>query len=115
MLENASFVERKRNVAKSVRKSELKREFEKILMTMTSGKEPLEYGHGQWLELLKGKRILQQVVNSKCFKVKGAGGRDVQGKEKLLEIAKELIKKPLGKQPDDFQELYRLIMKRVNA
>jgi len=74
----------------------------------------LEYGKGRWLELLKGKPVLKQVVNGFC-EVRDRRGRFVQGTERLIQVAKQLVKLPLENQPQDLQQLCELIKKRITS
>lgn len=76
------------------------------------GQDKLEFEQGSWLEMIKGKYVLPTVIN-KCFRVKDAAGRYLQGKESRMEVVKSLLKLPLEHQPRDFNELYKLISTRV--
>ncbi|MBF0510325.1 MAG: hypothetical protein HQK57_15555 [Deltaproteobacteria bacterium] len=113
LLENPALLGRKKYVGETVHPSELEKRFEQILYEMTGGKEPLEYDQGEWLKLLPGKEVFN-VVGNQCFKVKDGQGRNLQGRDKIKEVAKELVRKPLIDQPNDFQELYRLISNMID-
>jgi hypothetical protein len=76
------------------------------------GQDELEFGHGSWLEMIRGKHVLPTVIR-KCFRVKDATGRNLQGKECCMEVVKGLLRLPLENQPADFNELYKLISTRV--
>jgi len=56
--------------------------------------------------------VLPRIIN-RCFQVKDAQGKFLQGKDKLNQIAKNLVRKPLKEQPDDFQRLYAIISHRI--
>jgi hypothetical protein len=102
------------NVAARVDFEEVKRRFNDILNIMTGGVEFLEFGIGKWLQMIQGKRVLARVVHSGCFKVVDREGNLLQGQEKINQVVKNLLKKDTAKQPDDFQELKRLIKERLN-
>lgn len=102
-------------VSKKISCCEIEQEFHQILNEMTGGKEILEFNSGTWLEKVQGKKILSQLVNSSCFKVKSTEGKDLMGREKLNEIVKELLRQDLKHQPSDFVELKGLIDKRVES
>lgn len=90
----------------------LERRLHEIVTELTDGNERLEYGCGRWLELVEGKPIFHLVVN-RFFEVRDNKGRFVQGDEKMAQVAKGLVRLPLSEQPDDFQQLERLIRKNV--
>jgi hypothetical protein len=73
----------------------------------------LEIGKGQWLELMKGKPILNALVG-KVFVVKNASGRILAGKEAVKILAEDLLAKGISEQPGDFQELYQLMVAKVS-
>lgn len=83
-----------------------------FLDELTGGHDPLEFGHGRWLELLRGKHVLPTVV-AHCFVVRAADGTRLQAPRNQLELARELLQRPLAEQPLDLQELRRLIEARV--
>jgi hypothetical protein len=86
--------------------------FETLADEFLGGQEDLEFGKGIWLEMIKGKPVLHTVVN-RCFEIKDQRRRLLQGPERLVQIAKNLVRKPLTEQPQDFQQLHYLIHKRV--
>ena len=112
--ERPEFAAQKRSVDSKVGKRAITRKFDDIVREMTANAEGLEFGRGDWLHMVKGKKVLPTVA-SKCFRVKDAAGALVPGRDGLNEIAKELVARPLEDQPDDFQSLYRLIEKRVSG
>jgi CRISPR/Cas system CSM-associated protein Csm2 small subunit len=93
----------------------LKELFEECLDTFTGGNEndTLEFERGQWLELMGGKKVLLSIINSSCFKMKDAQSNSLQGKVKLSEIVKDLVRKPIDEQPNDFQRLHEIISRRI--
>ncbi len=84
-----------------------------ISTEMLGGKTKPEFGHGTWQIMIKGKPIFPVLV-TKYFKVKDNSGKDVQGKRKQVEVVKDLLRKPLKDQPNDFIELHRLILDRMS-
>ncbi|MBF0497390.1 MAG: DUF4435 domain-containing protein [Deltaproteobacteria bacterium] len=117
LLKNPELSGREKYVAETVHPSELEKRFEQFLTEMTGGQEPLEYDQGKWLKLLPGKEVFHVVVGDGCFKVPftdSNGQRSyMEGHEKLKEVAKELVMKPLEVQPDDFQKLYQMISNMI--
>ncbi len=103
----------KNDVADRVDLDEVERRFDNILNIMTKGVEPLEFGTGKWLEMIQGKKVLPRVVHSGCFKVADRNGNLLQGQEKVNQIVKNLLRKDISKQPDDFRELRRLVEDRL--
>lgn len=81
---------------------------------MTGGTIPLEYGTGEWLNRMSGKEIFRGIAGQ-CFTVKDRSGTVIQGKEQNIEVAKELLRLPLGNQPSDFQSLVAKIKDRVKT
>ncbi len=73
----------------------------------------LEFGHGSWLQMIRGKHILRIVID-KCFRVKDVAGKYLQGDERRMAVVKSLLKLPLEDQPGDFNELCKLISARVS-
>lgn len=94
---------------------EIERRFNEILQEMTGGTDPMEYGTGRWLEMIQGKKVFSQVVHSSCFKVEDAKGNLLHGQEKMNQVVKNLLRKEVTIQPDDFQRLKNLIMHRRNS
>ncbi len=104
----------KKKVSNALRKNAIECKFEQIFKTLTGGIDPLEYNHGRWLELLKGKAILAKIMN-RCFTIKDLSGNILQGQVKLYEITKDLVSKPFEYQPDDFQRLHKIITDRIGV
>ena len=83
----------------------------KVLMGVT---DSVECGRGRWLDFLPAKGIMHEVLGSSLFVVKDRRSRILTGKEKEMEIIKNLLS-PGKRYPDDFIELERLIKKQVNS
>ena len=99
-------------VANAVSAEEVERRFGECLEAMTNGNDQLAFGSGDWLDRVSGKEILAQVINSRCFQVRARDGTVLQGREKIDEIAKDLLRNA-EYIPADFTELKRLIAKRI--
>ena len=109
----AQFPERLNFVRESVGAERLQAMFHDIYVRFTGDRYPLEYGVGEWLQFIKGKKVFPQVMGS-CFEVKDKNANRINGKDKLREIAKDLVKKGIDVQPQDFQDIHRIIMKRIS-
>ena len=88
-------------------------QFEKRLKSMTGDKENLTYGTGQWVAMIRGKKVLPQLLNSGGFQVTDASGQPLTGKEMQKEIVKDLIKNNVNSLPEDLVKLPKLIQERV--
>jgi len=105
----------KSDVAAAIDKDDIEHRFDDILNTMTNGSEQLEFGKGKWLEMTQGKKVFSQVINSNCFRVVDLEGNLLQGKDKINQVAKNLLRKEIEKQPDDFRKLKTLVEDRLSS
>ena len=105
----------KSDVAAVIDKDEIERRFDDILNIMTNGSVQLEFGKGKWLEMTQGKKVFSQVINSNCFRVVDLAGNLLQGKDKINQVAKNLLRKEIDKQPDDFRKLKTLVEDRLSS
>lgn len=99
-------------VENAVSTEEMERRFEECLEEMTNGNDQLAFGSGDWLDRVRGKKVLSQVINSGYFRVISTDGTQLQGREKINEVAKDLLRNAKYV-PADFTELKRLIAKRI--
>lgn len=106
------FEQHRTNVSNKVSTEEVERRFCECLELMTRGQDQLDFGRGDWLDMVQGKSVLTQVINSGSFQVRTLDGTALQGSEKLNEVVKDLLRK--DEQPSDFVELKRLITKRID-
>ncbi len=106
------FEQHRTNVSNKVSTEEVERRFYECLELMTDGQDQLDFGRGDWLDMVQGKSVLTQVINSGSFQVRTLDGTALQGSEKLKETVKDLLRK--DEQPADFVELKRLITKRID-
>ena len=106
------FKQHRTNIADKVSIEEVERRFCECLEAMTHGQEQLAFGQGDWLDMVQGKSVFRQVINSRSFQVRTSDGTALQGREKINEIVKDLLRK--DEQPADFVELKRLITRRID-
>ncbi|MGL6195489.1 MAG: hypothetical protein ACRC2T_11785, partial [Thermoguttaceae bacterium] len=111
LLDSLDFQTQSKKTSEKVSSSEIKRLFNERLEMLTGGKQSLEFGKGNWLEMISGKEILSQVINSNFFTLP----KGITQNKKVDAIARDLICKPIDKQPTDFQELRQLILKRIGS
>ncbi len=103
----------KKNVAAKGNLNEVEKRFKSTLHLMTNDVIPLKFGTGKWLEMIQGKKVLSQIIQSNCFKVVNQMGNPVEGQDKINIVVKNLLGKDISKQPDDFRELKKLIENRL--
>lgn len=114
LLARQEFASRRRAVSSSLTSRAISNRFSRTLEQITGGADPLEYGQGRWLELLKGKPVLQALVsNTRGIAVRDDDGKRLQGRDAISAIARDLLARPLCEQPDDFQQLHSLISAAV--
>lgn len=114
LLAKDDFAHKTQDVHEKLRKGFLTDMFEKTVNMFLDGSPEPEYGQGKWLEMVSGKHIFKIIVN-RCFQVRDAKGHALQGDERLKEVVKDLVRLPLQEQPDDFQELHRLISRQAQS
>ena len=103
----------RKDVSEKIDPDKIEQRFNEFLQKMTDGTDPLEYGNGRWLEMIQGKKVFSQVVNSNCFRVENAVGNLLHGQEKINQVVKNLLRKEVTIQPDDFRKLKVLIKDRI--
>ena len=108
------FGQHRTNVANKVSTEEVERRFYECLKLMTNDQDQLDFDRGDWLDMVQGKSVFAQVINSGSFQVKTSDGTALQGREKINEVVKDLLRQAEDVQPDDFMELKRLITKRID-
>lgn len=109
------FAKRSSDIESSVSAAEVERRFEEAVCKMTGGAKRLELGQGDWIAMLRGKKLLAQLVNSNFFEVRTKSGQALQGWDKINEVVKDLLRQDKSIQPPDFPELNTLIANRVGA
>lgn len=115
LISTNEFDSHRTNVEQKVSPVEVQDRFHSFLEQMTGGENKLEYGAGNWLSLIQGKKVLSQVIYSGCFQVKTADGTALSGPEKISEVVKDLLQKDESVQPADFVALKQLIDSRING
>ena len=111
---DSRFSQHRTNLGKKISVRERERRFSKHFNAMTGGQDQLALGVGDWLDMVQGKQVFAEVAHYSCFRVEAADGTVLQGRQKINEIVKELLRKPDNIQPEDFVELKQLITKRIN-
>ena len=88
---------------------------------MTLDQDQLAFGRGDWLDMVQGKSVFRQVINSGSFQVRTSDGTALQGREKINEVVRvgqnsweDLLRQDEDAQPADFVELKRLITRRID-
>jgi hypothetical protein len=113
LLNISNFLEHPQNISTLCSKEKIEQSFNQKLEFMTGGKAELEYGSGRWLDLIQGKPVFSQVINT-CFKVLDDVERKaLNGSEKMTYIAKSLLRRAPNNQPADFRALKQLICQRM--
>lgn len=113
LISQEKFPKRSEQVLNMLSKDALTERFETSLASMTGGGETLTYGKGRWIEMIRGKKVLPQLLNSGGFEVEDANGQTLTGKEMEKEIVKELVVKNADILPSDLVGLQRLIRECV--
>ena len=80
------FDQHRTSVDQKVSPEEVERRFHDFLSRMTGGLDQLTMGTGEWLDLIQGKKVLSQLINSGCFKVLTTDNTSLNGREKLNEV-----------------------------
>jgi hypothetical protein len=115
-LKDASeFEEHKVDVGLKVSSDELEHRFNNVVEEMLGKTENPTFGEGKWIDMIQGKKVLSQVVNSGCLKVPTMDDSKLSGREKLNAVAKDLLRKDSKIQPDDFLMLKELIRRRIRG
>ncbi len=103
---------RKEAVVNTVQKNTVKDIYSNFIEELSGGVLPLQYDSGTWLTRMSGKEVFHVIAND-CFQVKNASGVILTGTQQNNQIAKALVRLPLEQQPQDFQELIRLLKNRI--
>ncbi len=104
----------KKRVSGKTSQKSLKKAFHDLLNEFTGGDETVQFEKGTWLKRIRGKKVLNAVVNQ-CCKVMDSDDNEITGKEKVKEVVKDLLRQDINRQPDDFQKLYQLINGRIRS
>ncbi|MBK7828326.1 hypothetical protein [Nannocystis sp.] len=74
----------------------------------------LVFGTGHWLDVMSGKELLRATIGP-SMRVKDRAGKFLQGERLAMEVAKSLLRLPLGEQPRDFQEFVGVLGRRLQS
>ncbi len=109
------FSERQENFVQYISRNNLEIRLDEILNVFYGESRELKIGHGNWINLMRGKEFLSTIINQ-CFQVRDDTSRKIlQGEKARDRVIKNLLRKNLSEQPNDFQELCRLIKRRINT
>ncbi len=112
LLQRPEFESKKNSDLQILGVGRIEARFNRLADQFLGAPKKLQFGKGTWLEMIKPKPVLNSIVD-RSFRVLDARKREVLGAQKVIEVAKSLVRLPLEEQPDDFQELHRLISERV--
>lgn len=99
-------------ISAALSSQERERMLDEILHLLSGGNTQLQYGTGEWLNLMSGKQIFRAIAGE-VFRVPNASGVPIHGRDQNNEVAKELLRKPLNHQPADFQQLVALLKNKA--
>lgn len=112
LLSAEAFKNRPSDVSQKVSPDEIRNRFDHFLRKMTGGQEPIVVGQGNWVNMIKGKAVLNSVINSSCFKVPPQDNRLMDDSKKTYTVIADILKDPSCTIPHDFEELKKLIRNR---
>lgn len=81
---------------------------------LTGGSGTIQLGFGSWMRQMGAKAIFKELIN-KCFALRGASGRPVQGRELEIAVARELVSLDRSTLPEDFTRLIDVLTRRVRS
>lgn len=108
----SEFTKKKKGDARVLSASRIGEMFEMTRERLVGG-DRLELGKGLWIERMSGKSLFRQIVASHCFDVRDCEGKRVESQLKQREVVRELLRQDRATQPQDFQDLYRLLARAV--
>ena len=100
-------------VSAQVKYSSVEELFQRLKAEYLGTADKPELNEGQWLDRMRGKQLLSAIVNE-CFDVKDADQNRLTGREAVTLVAEELLQRKIEDQPQDFQELRKLIVSRIS-
>ena len=93
--------------------------FHDTLRTMTGETtgtgDRLGLGAGQWINMMRGKKLFAEVVGSSLFRVEDRYGNMLSGVQAGNEVVRDLLQNQGITQPSDFDELKQIIVQRIGA
>lgn len=87
------FQEHKANVEQKVSRGQIEQRFNQVIEEMMGNSNTLTFNDGEWIDMIQGKKVLSQIINSGCFKVESTDGSNLKGRDKLNAVIKDLLKK----------------------
>ena len=84
-------------------------------LTETAQRDRLRFGTGKWIEMMRGKKLLAEILSSNLFRVEDRDGNIIAGAQERNEITRDLLQRNEAVQPRDFSELKRIIQRRIDA
>jgi hypothetical protein len=110
LLQLEEFRKLRDHVKQQTTEKEIEKKFRNYYSLMTGDVLPLQFGVGNWLNMVSGKKIFGGLL--KCFAVKDAENNILQGKDAAFQLVKNLLKQNKNI-PDDFIKLKNLINHRI--
>ena len=96
-------------------KTKIEDEFHDVLNEFVNNEnDKLNFGTGEWENLIRGKEVLEKVFQSICIELKKTGFEFPKQVNFQEYIIAELLADGEIKQPDDFQQLCTLLKNRIN-
>ena len=93
--------------------------FHDTLRTMTGETtgtgDRLGLGAGQWINMMRGKKLFAEVVGSSLFRVEDRYGNMLSGVQARNVVVRDLLQNRGITQPSDFDELKQIIVQRIGA
>lgn len=86
-------------------------------MTGETGRtaDQLRLGSGRWIDLMRGKKLLAELVGSNLFRVEDKDGNPISGAQERNAVASELLQRDEVSQPPDFENLKGIMMQRMST
>ena len=112
LLARDEFRKKRERICQQIDIKAIEKLYENQVSQLLGGRADINLSQGKWLEMMEGKEILK-MIGDKCFKVRTSIGRFLEGEEKVIEVAKDLVRKHISEQPDDFQGLLKLVADKI--
>ena len=93
--------------------------FDDTLRTMTGQTDgtgaQLRLGAGQWIDMMRGKKLFAETVGSNLFRVEDRYGNKISGTQARNEVVRDLLQNREITQPSDFHQLKEIIAQRIGT
>lgn len=90
-------------------------EFKSQLVRISCNHDNLSYKDKSWMENMRGKKILNSVINSKNFSFKGQRSKFLKSEKKEIEVVWEIMSRNENDIPADIMEVAEMIENRANS